>query len=345
MDALGPRLEVRVLGLQHLAVGEGVGPVAEPDLVVVVDRVGDRQPLVPREGQGLAVAGEVVLDVALGADVGPHLVVGGLGDVPVLDALALLVFLHPGQERRSGDGQGHRLRVMAVDARDRVRGPLGRVGVRRLVHRGPGCRRVAADGVQHLGHRGVAVQARAGLLERRLGALDEPLVVEHVGVSAGLVVLHGEGVALPHRDEAWVLLQLALGDQLVALGRDRVTRGDDALVDRRVLPALVLGREVLAPFGRIEALRGQLDDLEVGLGGLLLALRDVHQQREDAGRDEGAHHEEGGRQEPALHPGRARGAVPGTRTHVTITSCGRPRCGSGGSRSAGWSGATAARPR
>ena len=142
VDALAPHLELGVLGLEDLHAGLGVGPVLEAlplhlHAVVEVLHLLDLQPLGPREEDGRALAAEV-LDVALAADVGAHLLAGpvdvgivGAGAValaPALDAGQVrgigaveaasfwMPVMKAGRVTRSSIGLG----VVAVDAGDRV---------------------------------------------------------------------------------------------------------------------------------------------------------------------------------------------------------------------------------
>ena len=96
-----------------------MGEVGPADFVVVTHLVVDGQAVLPREREGLALTGEVVLDVALGAHVRAHLLVGGIAvDVVVGDALGGLGPLDAVHECRASDPQLHGLRVVAVDAGD-----------------------------------------------------------------------------------------------------------------------------------------------------------------------------------------------------------------------------------
>jgi hypothetical protein len=101
VDALVPHLELRMLRLEHLRARLGVHPVREalrsPDLVrgifptvkiVVGLDLLDLEAVGPRIGDDLALALEVVLHVALTADVRSHLLSGGVAiGVAVGDAL------------------------------------------------------------------------------------------------------------------------------------------------------------------------------------------------------------------------------------------------------------------
>jgi len=319
MDALGPRLVVRVLGLHHAGAGELVGEVAPADLVVVRQRVIGGQPLVPGERQGLALSREVVLDVALGAHEGAHLLRGGHGgDVVVLDALPGLVLLDPLDERRPGDPQRHRLRIVAVQAADRMFDQLRGVRVGHLVHRvEAGLGVPVAQLVHQDDRRGVAVEARARLLELGAGHPQRvALVGEHPLVTARLAVVDRERVPLPHRDQPRVCLDLAGRGELarvVLRGRAR----DDLVLRHLGGPPerLVLQREVLPPHRRVLRLVGHLDHLEERLLGLAASLDDADQQRDDGDRHECSADQEHRGEKPELALGGRLGFV-GHRAHL-----------------------------
>ena len=161
------------------------------DLVVVGEDPVRLQPLVPGEGEPLLGALEVVLDVALAADVCAHLLAGGhLVDVVVRHAVGGLHLGDGLHERRPGDPQRHGLRVVAVDAGDRVLHGLANLGIGHV--------RVADD-VEAFHQVGVAefevggddrcVAVDAHGRGRKLLALGEGLVVEHVGVAAALAII------------------------------------------------------------------------------------------------------------------------------------------------------------
>jgi len=280
VDALAPGLEIGMLSLQHRRAGVGVGEVDPADLVVELDRVLDGQALRPWEGEGLVVAGEVVLDVALRADVGAHLLGGGVGiDVEVRHALAGHVLLDAVDERWAGDPQLHRLRVVAVDAGDRATGMLHGVGVGQLVHGRPARRPVAvAEFVDDLRQGCMTVQASAGLIE-----LEHPagvlLIDQHVLVAARLAVVDRERVALPHVDEPRVGLELRMGDEQPGVGLGGLAGDLVGLVHLGGTQiGLVLQREVLSPNSRIIGGVGDLDDLGERVLGLLLVGEDRCQQ-------------------------------------------------------------------
>src|SRR5262249_3204995 len=72
------------------------------------------------------------------------------------------------------------------------------------------------------------------------------------------------------------------------------------------LVAVVLPREVLAPFGRVDSVFVQLDKLEVVLLGLLFTFADVHEQGDDAVRDRCRHQDGGQVEQPASPAGPSR---------------------------------------
>ena len=111
------------------------------------------------------------------------------------------------------------VRIVAVDAGDRMRDQLARLGVRHLVHRArsPCIRSPPPSFLYGTYDRRVAVHARAGLL-RRLLALGERLVVEHVGVAALLAEIHRERVAGPHRLQPRIFLEARLRDNRSRIG-------------------------------------------------------------------------------------------------------------------------------
>ncbi len=98
-----------MLYLKHGRLGLFVFPILEAIFVVVLLDVIDAQAFAPREGQHFVVALEVVLDVALGADIGAHLLAGRLAQV-------YPARFHRVPECGTGDPELHRLRVVAVSA-------------------------------------------------------------------------------------------------------------------------------------------------------------------------------------------------------------------------------------
>ena len=175
-------------------------------LVVVRLDLFDLEPLGPRIDEPLLRALEVILDVALAADVGAHLLARRLRvDVVILHALRGLERADAFDKPGARDAQLHGARIVAVDAGHRMGDQLARFEVRHLVHLLKALDEIAIASllVRHV-DRGVAMHARAGLLGRLL-AFGEGLVVEHVGVTALLAKIFGERVSGPHRLQPRVL--------------------------------------------------------------------------------------------------------------------------------------------
>jgi hypothetical protein len=121
VGALIPHLELRVLGLEGRRTALSVGPISEARLLVVGEDLVCLEAVLPGEGEGLLGASEVVHDVALAADEGAHLQTGRIPvDVVVGHPRRRLHFADPRHEGRSRDPQRHGLRIVAVDAGDRV---------------------------------------------------------------------------------------------------------------------------------------------------------------------------------------------------------------------------------
>ena len=180
----------------------------KPDLAVVLVDLVHLQALGPRIGEPLLRALEVVLDVTLAADEAAHLLPGRHRvHVVVLHALARLQGADAFDETRPGHAQRHRVRRVTVDARDRMREVLARLGIRHLVVVLEALDQVAVPGLL-VGHvdRRVTVDAGARLLEV-LHALGEGLVLEHVRVTALLAEIRGERVARPHRLQPRIFFQ------------------------------------------------------------------------------------------------------------------------------------------
>ena len=260
----------------------------KPDLVVVLVDLVHLQALGPRIGEPLLRALEVVLDVALAADEAAHLLPGGHRvHVVVLHALARFQGADALEEARPGDAQRHRVRGVAIDARDGMREGLARLGIRHLVVVLEALDQVAVPGLL-VGHvdRRVAVDAGARLLEV-LHALGEGLVLEHVGVAALLAEIRGERVARPHRLQPRIFLEARLRHDGARVGLGGGPRhGLAAAVARPLLihgpqVAVVLQRKVLSPDRGIDGVVGQLDDAEERVLRFPLPLHDVDEERRD----------------------------------------------------------------
>ena len=278
--------------------------------------------------------------MALAADVRAHL--GARRhrvDVVSLDSLRFLERGDPLDEARAGDPERHRLRVVAVDAGDRVLDEVLGLHVGHGVDLLEAFDQVAVARLL-VGEvdRRVAVKARARLLD--LLSLGEELVFEHVGMAPLFAEISREGVAGPQRLEPRILLDLRLRDDGARVGVSRRARNGFAsaeagadLVDGLHVP-VVLHREVLAPDLRILGLVVELDDAEEGVISLFLLLEDVDEQRRRADRDDrGDERRDDERLEDAL----------GVRCFVLIghgltfvmwlNACGPRRGGNGGRKS------------
>ena len=77
MNPLIPYLKLRVLGFQQTRAVGGMRPVLPPDTVIVLFDLLNLQTVVPRIGQILAVAFEIVFHVTLTADESPHFLTRG----------------------------------------------------------------------------------------------------------------------------------------------------------------------------------------------------------------------------------------------------------------------------
>ena len=114
VDARAIDLVVGMPDLDHPGLADRVGPIGEIGLVEVLLHLLGRGALVPGEGQVVVLALEVIFDVALGTDQRAHLLVRNLVDVLALPLERLA-------QGRPGDPQPHRVRLVAVEAADRVR--------------------------------------------------------------------------------------------------------------------------------------------------------------------------------------------------------------------------------
>src|SRR5262249_20606060 len=187
--------------------------------------------------------------------------------------------LDAADEAGPGHAHAHRLRVVTVDAADRVEVArvvelLGKLLVGQLVGLLETLHDVAAAELAvDRDDRGVAMEARARL---RLGQpLGRLLIGQHEGVAAPVAVVDREGVAEEHPLEPGVALDLLLGKGLAARVAAVLGMGHE----RRAEVAVVLRWPVLAPLGGIGVVLVDLDDAHVGRPLLGLALEDADQQR------------------------------------------------------------------
>ncbi len=299
VHALVPHLELGMLRLERRRAGFGVRPVLEAVLFVVSQDLVGLQPLVPRIGEPLLGSLEVVLDVALAADVGAHLLACRVAiDVVVLDPLRGLHLLDPFEEARPRHAQLHRVGRVAIDARHRMLDERSSFLVPYLVHRLEALDQVAAAQllVRHV-HRGMTVHAGAGLLHDVL-PLGERLVLEHVGMAALFAKVDRERIPGPHRLQPRILFEARLrhdGPWIRFGGRARhgfAPAIAGAHLVHRLAVAVVLHGEVLAPHRWIGRLVVQLHDAVERIPRFLLAREDVHQQRRDRDRGNRSNHDE-----------------------------------------------------
>ncbi len=254
-----------MLDLDHRRVGLGVGPVLEAYFRVIGIDVVDVQAVFPRERQHLVVTGKIVFDVALGADVGAHLLPRGRLQIDAAHRHGIL-------ERRTGDAQGHRIGIVTVGAGAGDVEIVAQVIVRRVVEFFPPH---FLDQGRRVGR--VAVGAGSRLVDY-LGSQGFFLVLQGVIMAALLVEVLAEGIAGPDAHHGRIAFQLAVGHG-AAIGR----------ADRRVLglhEGVVVAGKVLAPHGRIDLARRDLDDLQRILFGLGFARADVDEQRSDQAHDD-----------------------------------------------------------
>ena len=264
-------------------------------------------PFCPRIDEPLLRPLEVILHVTLAADEGAHLLSRGVAvDVVILHALAGFVRADAFDETGPRDAQLHRGRLMAIDARDRMRDQLARFGERHLVEFLEPLHQIAVAGfcVRHL-DRGVAMETRAGLF-RRLLALGVSLVLEHESVPAFFAEIFREGVAGPHHLQARIFLDARLRDDGARVGVRRRARLRFApavtgalLVDRAAV-VIVLQRKILSPDRGVIDLVREFHDAKERVLRLLFVFEDrdendhaddragAGQADEDAENDQGA---------------------------------------------------------
>ena len=164
-----------------------------------------------------------------------------------------------------------------------MRDQLARFGERHLIHLLEAFDEVAVARFL-IGHieRSVALKACAGLFGDLL-ALGEGLVVEHVGVAALLAKIFRKRVPGPHHLQTRVFFDLRLRDDRARIGLGRRARLGFAAAEarahliHRAFVVVVLQREVLAPYGGIFGIVGQLDHAIERIARLLFALEDIHQ--------------------------------------------------------------------
>src|SRR6202142_323909 len=280
VHALAVSLELGVLRLEHRGAGLAVSPVAETELVVVTLDLLDLQALRPGVSHNLMLAGEVMLDVALRADICAHLLAGchGVGIV-VLFTLALLERLDTNQKSGARHPQLHRGRVVTLQAADGMIHQLARLRKR---HGGDGLETLHDVTPARLAvcrqNRAVALQAATGLrpLSRTARVV---LIDERPGVPAGLVVFERESESGENALQPRVALQVGERDASAVLS---------SLHLAVALEAVELPRKVAAPDSGVHRVFGDRDHRDVRLAPLPLPILYVHEHhgdQEGSGRD------------------------------------------------------------
>ena len=121
VHALVVHLELGMLRLQGVRARFLVDPILEADLVVVGERVVHMQSFGPREREPLLVTLEVILHMALAANVRPHLLRACiLVRIEVLYAQRCFIRSDAFNKCRPRHPEGHALRIVAVDAGHRM---------------------------------------------------------------------------------------------------------------------------------------------------------------------------------------------------------------------------------
>ena len=314
VHAGGEHLVVGVLTLDDAGLGDRVDEVDEVDErgvvgivgagvdevggVIILDHLldrralGERVALLPRERKILALALEVVLDVALGADERAHFLVRGGLDAPPGDGLVAL------PQGRTRYPQGHRLGVVTVEAPDGMLDVLLQVvPVRRVEVCGP-----QSDQLDRVGLLGVLFPAELGHLARHVGRLARPArarVEDLLALLLGLLDSLGLADVL-HRPDVPAGLEIVLreavpgeDDHLVGIAVEVVAREGPAVpgLHRRRLLALVgvvFPLVVLAPHGVVGL---ELVDIGGDQGRSLGLPAAVHDRR---GQQEQQHDHDGG---------------------------------------------------
>ena len=292
VDALAPEFKFRVLGFEGGCPGVRMDPVLMAHFIVVGQDVLHFISLGPGKNQALFGPFKVILDMTLSAYVAAHLLAGRVAvHVIVVDALAAFQRANAFHERRAGDPELQRLRVMAIDTGNRMGHFFPGFGVGQGIEFFETLGQISVPGFfVRLIHGGVAIKAGAGL---RFGLpAGKGLVFEHVGMAALLAEIDGEGITGPHLFQARIFLQLGLGHYRTRIGvgggaRPRVAAaipGADLVHGLEV--GVVLEGKVLAPDRRVNCVIGQVHHPEKRVLGFLLVLHDVHQQCQPAYREQ-----------------------------------------------------------
>ncbi|MCD4726625.1 MAG: hypothetical protein K8R46_03115 [Pirellulales bacterium] len=244
-------LVIRMLHLDHPRLADGVRPIGEICRVVVLFHVLGRGPLVPGERQVIALALEVILDVALCADQSAHLLVRRLIDVLSLARERLA-------QRRPGNAQPHGVRLVAIETADRMGDfRLQRVEVRRVEF-------VDTHRVHQPRHIGTFTRPAGG---RRLVVYTFRIrhVLDGVDVSPRLPILLGEAVSGEKDDVGGCF------GQIVARQGPAVLRARGRIF--HPLVGFVFARVVFAPLGAVGFPLPDRSERQ-SLSGLLAALDD-----------------------------------------------------------------------
>ena len=131
----------------------------------------------------------------------------------------------------------------------------------------------------------MTVDASAGL-SRDLLALGKRLIVEHVRVTAFFPEIFRKRVSRPHCFQPRILFEPRLGHDRTRIGlRGRARFGFAAAIARAHLIGclqviVVLEGKVFAPDTGVDRIVGELDNSEEWIACLLLALKNIYQQRQ-----------------------------------------------------------------
>src|SRR5215213_654914 len=219
MNSLVPHLKLRMLCFEHRCARGGMFPVFELLLVIKSENVLDQKSFGPRIDQALLWTTEVIFIVTLPANVGPHLLPRGLLIyVVVLNALRSFQGAHAFYECRTRDAQLHRLRIMAIDTRDRMSDGFTSFEIRHLVQCLEAFDNVAAAELLVCDiRRGMTVDARAGLF-RNLLTLGERLIIEHIRMTAFFPEIFRKRISRPDDLQARILFEARLRDYRTRIG-------------------------------------------------------------------------------------------------------------------------------